>query len=94
MKISRGLFVGIWLILGALTAGCAAAYAAPLPNEPPAQATVTQMPADEIMDQLIGLLPDAAPPTSNCLDCHSDAELLQALAEEEDVPEVPSEGSG
>jgi hypothetical protein len=31
---------------------------------------------------------------SNCLDCHSNAELLAELAEEDDTPAPPSEGSG
>ena len=34
------------------------------------------------------------PVVSDCLDCHSDIDLLQILAEEEDIPEPPSEGSG
>lgn len=33
-------------------------------------------------------------PDSSCMACHSDAELLQELAEEEVLPEPPSEGSG
>ena len=33
-------------------------------------------------------------PDSGCMACHSDAEKLQELAEEEFVPAPPSEGSG
>ena len=35
-----------------------------------------------------------AGPDSSCMACHSDAETLQELAEEEFVPAPPSEGSG
>ena len=30
----------------------------------------------------------------SCIDCHNNADILKLLAEEEVVPEVPSEGSG
>ncbi len=33
-------------------------------------------------------------PDFNCIDCHTNADLLMALAVEEEVPEAPSEGSG
>ncbi len=33
-------------------------------------------------------------PDQGCIDCHADAELLQVLAEEDDTPKPPSEGSG
>lgn len=33
-------------------------------------------------------------PDQGCIDCHTDAELLQVLAEEDDSPKPPSEGSG
>jgi|APSaa5957512622_1039677.scaffolds.fasta_scaffold235682_1 hypothetical protein len=35
-----------------------------------------------------------SPDGSNCLECHSNAELLAELAEEDDTPAPPSEGSG
>ena len=35
-----------------------------------------------------------SPTDSNCLDCHSNAELLAELAEEDTTPAPPSEGSG
>ena len=34
------------------------------------------------------------PAESECLDCHSNIELLETLAEEEEIPAPPSEGSG
>ena len=30
----------------------------------------------------------------SCVDCHTDEETLRAVAEEEEVPEVESEGEG
>ncbi len=32
--------------------------------------------------------------SSSCLECHSNAELLEQLGEEKEIPKVPSEGSG
>lgn len=39
-------------------------------------------------------LDETNPLASNCLDCHTDAVRLQELAEEEEVVESLSEGSG
>lgn len=98
MKRSRLSVLGLLVFAGLLAAGCTApqaqaalqATATPIPDEgqpaatevSPAQPTATLLPT-----------PTRIPDTS-CIDCHSDADLLQELAEEEDVPEAPSEGSG
>ena len=47
-----------------------------------------------LIDTTEVLIPPTSETDQSCLECHSNAELLQELAEEEDVPEVPSEGSG
>jgi hypothetical protein len=45
-------------------------------------------------DTELALLPEDTRPDSNCIDCHSNAEQLQLLAEEEEVQESLNEGSG
>lgn len=85
---------------GIIAAGCATADAEPT-------ATVTSMATVEpvetevvvtdepVMDQLVAMLPQFTPEVDqNCIDCHSDAELLQEVAEEEEVVESLNEGSG
>jgi outer membrane biosynthesis protein TonB len=52
------------------------------PTEPPPTATPTEEPTPEVVD-------DTA-----CITCHTDEETLQAVAEEEEAPEVESEGEG
>ena len=52
------------------------------PTEPPPTATPTEEPTPEVVD-------DTA-----CIACHTDQETLMAVAEEEEVPEVESEGEG
>jgi outer membrane biosynthesis protein TonB len=52
------------------------------PTEVPPTATPTEEPTPEVVD-------DTA-----CIACHTDQETLMAVAEEEEVPEVESEGEG
>lgn len=49
---------------------------------------------DTLIDTNAVLIPPTSETDQSCLECHSNVELLQEIAEEEDVPEVPSEGSG
>jgi PBP1b-binding outer membrane lipoprotein LpoB len=53
-----------------------------VPTEPPPTATPTEEPTPEPVD-------DTA-----CITCHTSEETLQALAIEEEAPEVESEGEG
>ena len=53
-----------------------------VPTEPPPTATPTEEPTPEPVDD------------SACITCHTSEETLQALAVEEEVPEVESEGEG
>ena len=53
-----------------------------VPTEPPPTATPTEEPTPEPVD-------DTA-----CITCHTSEETLQALATEEEAPEVESEGEG
>jgi hypothetical protein len=54
----------------------------------------TSSETNTLIDTTEVLVPPSSDADQSCLECHSNAELLQELAEEEDVPEVPSEGSG
>ncbi len=102
------LFFVLLAWAGLLAAGCttprvdAMLQATPTaPGESPMEgAPADDMPTDEppaapanapTLVDLPSTLPEL---DANCIDCHSDAELLQALAEEPEVVEVPSEGSG
>lgn len=90
------LLLACGVVLGVLAAGCApppsALAALQATAVPEGQATAAASPTPETTP----LLPPTPtrPPDFNCIDCHSDASQLQLLAEEEDVPEPPSEGSG
>jgi outer membrane biosynthesis protein TonB len=53
-----------------------------VPTEPPPTATPTEEPTPEPVDD------------SACITCHTSEETLQALAVEEEKPEVESEGEG
>lgn len=105
MKRSLLFFIVVLALAGLLAAGCtppraeAMLQATPTaPGEAPADeaaspgdAAPTSAPAEEMPTALPSSL--SAPDTA-CIDCHSDAELLQVLAEEPEVVEAPSEGSG
>lgn len=99
MQRTALLVCSFWVVIGAVAAGCASVQAAPEPQtslgeiSQAAEATTTPIP---VIDELISLLPETTSvlEPNACLECHSNAEQLRLLAEEEDVPEVPSEGSG
>ncbi|MBN1967537.1 MAG: hypothetical protein JW910_22975 [Anaerolineae bacterium] len=93
--------VGVLLVAGVLpTAGSDAALPAGVslalqatPTAPPPADSADMTGASS--DETEPLLPTPiVQPDDNCLNCHSDAELLQELAVEPEVVEVPSEGSG
>jgi len=95
--------IAVAVLSGIIAAGCATAETDPTAVfTPPAtidevqlEPLVTEEPATPVMDQLVAMLPEVTPEVDqNCIDCHSDAELLQEVAEEEEVVEKLSEGSG
>jgi hypothetical protein len=53
-----------------------------VPTEPPPTATPTEEPTPEPIDD------------TGCITCHTSEETLQAMATEEEAPEVESEGEG
>jgi outer membrane biosynthesis protein TonB len=53
-----------------------------VPTEPPPTATPTEEPTPEPIDD------------TGCIACHTSDEVLQAMATEEEAPEVESEGEG
>ncbi len=85
-----------------LAAGCApppVAEAAQSPTATPTPDSEEAAPAQSQDSPASGspqaaLLPAATRPDSNCIACHSNAEQLQLLAEEEEAPPSLSEGSG
>lgn len=96
MIYSSRLFSSLWAAAGLLLVGCAAQQITPTATIviPP---SVTPAPTEQAADdtlQLVALLPTPfAEPDTGCLECHTDAALLQELAEEE-VVEKLSEGTG
>ena len=78
------LLLGVSLILaGVAVAAQASSGDAPCVQETsPANVSITVAAASDSADG------------SNCLECHSNAELLAELGEEDDTPAPPSEGSG
>jgi len=95
------LFALALMVAGGLLA--AAGGAPPAPAVAMLQATETPTgepeatpPGDSAsMDEMPTALPSTLPdPDQYCIDCHTDAEQLQLLAEEEEVVESLSEGSG
>ena len=94
MKRTLLLSPGLLLIMGIFTAGCA-----PPEVQAAFQAEETPIPVIEDTQDTVEvaavLPPTPTPiPDMNCIQCHSDEALLQELGEEEEKPEVPSEGSG
>jgi mono/diheme cytochrome c family protein len=95
VKQSRLLVLpGLLVLMGVLATGCAT------PSVRAAlQATETATPEEEAPTATLQATATSLPtptriPDANCVGCHGNAELLQELAEEEEVVEVPSEGSG
>lgn len=97
MKYASRLFSSLWAAAGLLLVGCAAQQIAPAATAvfvPPAPSlTPTQAAADDTL-QLVALLPTPFfEPDTGCLECHTNAALLQELGEEEVVEKI-SEGTG
>ncbi|GAB4574249.1 MAG: hypothetical protein Kow0077_19810 [Anaerolineae bacterium] len=95
------------LLLGLLASGCAPATraeaaiqatATPAGSEadtPPADSETTEAMANsDPAGTELAAMPAQTRPDSNCIACHSNAEQLQLVAEEEEVKESLSEGSG
>lgn len=107
MKRSLLIVLPLLLLLGALAAGCAptttveaalqATYT-PAPDSAEMAATVEPAAASDTAASEetteLAMLPEETRPDSECIACHSDAEQLQLLAEEEEVQESLNEGSG
>jgi outer membrane biosynthesis protein TonB len=81
----------------------ATATATTVPTEPPPTEAPTEAPTEPPPTATATATATAAPteePTpvpiddTACIDCHMDAESLQALATEPEAPEVESEGEG
>ncbi len=97
MKYPSRLFSSLWAAAGLLLVGCAAQQIAPTAAvvfaQPTPSPTPTQAPADDTL-QLVALLPTPFfEPDTGCLECHTNAALLQKLGEEEVVEKI-SEGTG
>lgn len=92
------------VLLGLLAAGCAPATSVeaalqatetPVVSEAPAEQTAGETSGDETPADDETPVAEAPPiPDANCIACHQDAEQLQLVAEEEEVQESLSEGSG
>lgn len=96
MKITRQLV--LVMLIGTFMAGCASVSADEAfvdDQEPPlvAMQSEPETTPDSPESPSMGALP-AEPPANHCLECHSNAERLQQLAEEEEVAPSLSEGSG
>ncbi|MGQ9886870.1 MAG: hypothetical protein ACUVSX_00120 [Aggregatilineales bacterium] len=98
MRYPSRLFSSLWAAVGLLLVGCAAQQIAPTATvvfAPPTPLTPTpaQAAADDTL-QLVALLPTPFfEPDTGCLECHTNAALLQKLGEEEVVEKI-SEGTG
>lgn len=99
MKYPSRFFSSLWAAVGLLLVGCAAQQIAPTATAtavfvpPPPSPMPTQTTADDTL-QLVALLPTPFfEPDTGCLECHTNAGLLQELGEEE-VVEKLSEGTG
>ena len=98
--VKRSLLFSIPLLLLVFVGLLAAGAMSQSPVRAALQATET--PTGESMGaatEMPAASPEALPsptyvPDQNCIDCHSDAELLQQIAEEPEVVEAPNEGSG
>ncbi len=105
MKRSFVCLLGLVMLSALLAAGCSpvpAARAALQATEtapPPADEVQATLPpngatsASEEQPTLLVPTPTLIP-DFNCIDCHTNADLLMALAVEEATPVAPSEGSG
>ncbi len=95
--MKRSLLITLFLL--ALVGLVAIGYSPESRVEAALQATETPTPVIEEVPAEADALPVAQPepaaqPDSNCIVCHSDAEQLQLVAEEEEVAESLNEGSG
>jgi hypothetical protein len=106
-RLSPFLFISLCLMSVFFIVACAPGENQPTIQSAEASPAVEVASAQDVLISNNSTVPEsnptsnlvAEPVTANqdnqgCLDCHSNAELLEQLAEEEDVPEVPSEGSG
>jgi hypothetical protein len=96
MNVSSRLFASLWAAAGLLLVGCAAQMTptATAVFVPPAPTPASTQEAAASTLSLVAQLPTPfAEPDTGCLECHTDAALLQALAEEEVVVKL-SEGTG
>ncbi|NWG17145.1 MAG: hypothetical protein HXY41_10955 [Chloroflexi bacterium] len=90
MKLTPLVLVAILLLVVA-----ALASAQEPPAVEPVSVTAVATPEEEAtVAQLVAMLPTVQPLDTSCINCHQDAELLQQLAEEPEVVEKLSEGSG
>lgn len=105
MKRHPGLYLllvvaGV-LLVGAALAGCAPDKSAPtlVPQDTPTPAATLAVPSadatpDDVQPNDDSMIADAEFTDLVCLDCHSNQELLQDLAVEEEPTESLSEGPG
>lgn len=77
--------------IGVFAAGCATASRPAYDDLVPTIVAFETEP--ETTPEVTAALPEPIEP-NNCIECHSDAELLQQLAVEEEVAPSLSEGSG
>lgn len=99
MNPSSRLVSGLWAAAGLLLVGCAAqvaptataVFVPPTPSAAPTQETAASR--DSALSLAAQLPTPFAEPDTGCLECHTDAALLQELAEEEVVVKL-SEGTG
>ncbi|GIL11464.1 MAG: hypothetical protein DWB42_14475 [Chloroflexi bacterium] len=91
MKLTPLVFAAVLL----LAVAAWAAAQEPAPAVEPVVVTAAATPEEEAaVAQLVAMLPTIQPLDTSCINCHQDAELLQQLAEEPEVVEKLSEGSG
>jgi len=105
-RLHKLIFAGLLLLLGSLAVGCVEdepitpvpptpTVADPIPPKHPAIAPTPTSIARQFPLPVPTLLPVAARPSSqNCVDCHTDAETLKAMAETVEKAESKSEGEG
>ncbi|MBN2470849.1 MAG: hypothetical protein JXN59_09005 [Anaerolineae bacterium] len=103
MKRSLLLVLPLLVLLAVLAAGCAPgatveaalqATATPAHNFAEMGVPVGTPQVEEFPTPVMPVLTDASRPDAECVACHSDADQLQLLAEEEEVQESLNEGSG